>query len=689
MKRKYIFFLGLLLIFTIILSPSPQKKKSPKDLPPQHRKWLEEEVVYIITPKEKEVFLQLETDRERDIFITAFWKQRDPDPITPENEFRTEHYRRINYADQNFGREGPGAGWRSAMGRIYILLGEPAQIAGLENDSEIYPIVTWFYQGMTEYGLPNSFYVAFFKRSGIGEYELYSPVRDGPQSLIIHFRGDPGDYLTAYNKLYGIDPTVAEVSMTLIPDESGKLASPSIASEILVTSKIPNAPREKVKDDYAEKLLAYKDIIEVDYTANYIPCDAYAEVVRDASGLYFVHYLIEPKKLTFDQIGNRFRANLEVNGKVADLQGNTIYQYDRSVPIEFNQDQLNNIKDKLFSFQDLFPLAEGNYKLNILLKNTVFKEFTSMEQDISIPGPAAGMRISRLVLGNKVIRNSEYRGTNKPFLFGDFQLVISPRNDFTPQDKLYLYFQVTGLSQDLLTNGSLEYVILKEGEKVFSAAKALKDYADPVNFFEEFSLANLGSAYYKIKVSLYDQAKNEVLFEQKDFVITYLPALPRPWVLSIPQPPSENPMYANILGNQYLNKKDTGKAKSLLGEAYKKNTQSKKFALDYCRILFMDKEYPRVKEVAAPFLQSQEKYEFLSILGQSSQALGELAEAISFYKEYLSHYGTNILILNSIGECYYQLGNPEEALIAWEKSLEMNPKQENIKKMVDSIKKKK
>jgi tetratricopeptide (TPR) repeat protein len=349
---------------------------------------------------------------------------------------------------------------------------------------------------------------------------------------------------------------------------------------------------------------------------------------------------------------------------------------------------LNNIKDKLFSFQDLFPLAEGDYKLNILLKNTISKEFTSMEQSLFIPGPAAGMRMSRLVLGNRVIRNSEYRGTNKPFLFGDFQIVSSPRNDFVPQDKLYLYFQITDLSRDLLASGSLEYAILKEGEKVFSAAKTLKDYADPVNFLEEFSLVQLGPAYYKIKVSLRDQAGNEVLSEQKDFVITYLTALPRPWILSIPQPPSGNSMYANILGNQYLNKKDTEKAKSLLGEAYRKNPGSKKFALDYCRILFMDKEYPRIKEVAAPFLQSQEKYEFLSVLGQSSQALGELAEAISFYKEYLSHYGTNILILNSIGECYYQMGNPEEALVAWKKSLEMNPKQEDIKKMVDSIKKK-
>jgi len=127
-KRKYIFFLGLVLIFAMILSPSPQKKISPKDLPPQHRKWLEEEVVYIITPKEKDVFLRLETDREREIFIEAFWKARDPDPNTPENELKIEHYRRIKYADQKFGREGPGAGWRMAMGKIYILLGEPALI---------------------------------------------------------------------------------------------------------------------------------------------------------------------------------------------------------------------------------------------------------------------------------------------------------------------------------------------------------------------------------------------------------------------------------------------------------------------------------------------------------------------------------------------------------------------------------
>jgi len=680
--------LCLLFIFTIILSPSPQKKKSPKDLPPQYRKWLEEEVVYIITAKEKEVFLQLETDREREIFIEAFWKARDPDPNTPENEFKKEHYRRLNYANQWLGREGPGEGWRTDMGKIYIILGEPQSIDRFENDPQFYPVIIWFYQGMSEYGLPDSFNVVFFKQSGIGQYLLYSPVKFGPHSLLTHYQGDPGDYLAAYNKLLEIEPAVAEVSMTLIPTEAGQIVSPSIASEVLVTGKIPSAPYQRVKDSYAEKLLMYKDIVEVDYTANYIDNDACAEVIKDKSGISFVHYLIEPKKLTFEQVGDKFRAHLEVNGKVADLQGHTIYQYERSVPIDFSQEQLNNVRAKLFSFQDMFPLIEGNYRLNILLKNTISKEFTSAERDLSVFGPS-DLRFSQLVLANKVIRNSEYRGKNKPFLIDDVQLVPSPRNDFSAGDKLYLYFQVFGLTDDLKENGLLEYSILKEEEVVFSLTKNIKDYQDKMNFLEEFSLANLTTAYYKIRVSLHDRNKNELLFEQANFYVSHLPSLPRPWVLSIPLPSSENPVYANILGNQFLNKNDMATARRLLGEAYKKNPQSKTFALDYCRVLFLDKEYQKVKEAASPFLQGQEKYEFLATVGQSSQALGQLAEAISYYKEYLSHYGTNIQILNSIGECYYQLGDPQEALVAWEKSLELNPKQEKIKRMVDSIKEKK
>jgi len=231
--------------------------------------------------------------------------------------------------------------------------------------------------------------------------------------------------------------------------------------------------------------------------------------------------------------------------------------------------------------------------------------------------------------------------------------------------------------------------MLKGSEKIHSIIKNIKEYPDSTDFLEEFPLANLSPANYKIKVSLFNKNKDEILFEQSNFYISPLAFLPRPWILSIPMSSSDDPSYLNILGNQFLNKKDIKKAKSLLEKAYRKNPNSIKFALDLSRALFMGKEYQRVKQIAVPFLENQEKYKFLGILGQSCQVLGEFGEAISYYKEYLSHYGTNINVLNSIGECYYKLGNNEEALIAWEKSLEINPKQEKIKKIVESIKEKK
>ncbi|HCS48203.1 MAG TPA: hypothetical protein DIW61_08095 [Candidatus Aminicenantes bacterium] len=447
-------------------------------------------------------------------------------------------------------------------------------------------------------------------------------------------------------------------------------------------------PRESVKDAYAEKLLAYKDVVEVDYTANYIDNDYFAAVLHEKSGIAFVHYLIEPAKLTFIQAGDRFRANLEVNGKATDLAGNTIYQFDRTIPIDFSREQVESVRPKLFSFQDLFPLIEGRYKLNILLKNTMSKEFTSLERDITVP-PVSALGFSRLVLANKVIPNSAYRGQNKPFLIGDTQLVPSPRNDFSTQDRLYAYFQLHGLNQDLRDSGVLEFTISKEDQKITSTTKPLADVPDKANIMEEISLAGLTSAYYRIRVSLLDRSQKEVLFEQADFVISHLPVLPRPWVLSLPLPPSADPVFANILGNQFLNGKDRDRAKRLLAEAYRRNPAVSQYALDYCRILIEDKEYQRLKEVAGPFLQTEQQYDFLVYLGQASQALGELAEAISRYKEYLAHFGANISVLNSVGDCYYQLGNWEEARIAWQRSLEISPTQEDLKKKLESLKEKK
>ncbi len=159
------------------------------DLSPEHRKWLEEEVVYIITDKEKDIFLQIETYEERQNFIEAFWKRRDPSRATPENEFKIEHYRRIDYANTHFSKHTFRPGWKTDQGRMYIILGEPRDRKAYEAYQYLVYIDLWFYQGDVNKGLPSFFYLMFFKQHDVGEYKLYSPLIDGPISLI---RGTPG-----------------------------------------------------------------------------------------------------------------------------------------------------------------------------------------------------------------------------------------------------------------------------------------------------------------------------------------------------------------------------------------------------------------------------------------------------------------------------------------------------------------
>jgi GWxTD domain-containing protein len=693
MKKRHvvlIFALILLCGLAAVSAAGQNKKKSPKELPPQYRKWIEQDVVYIITPKERDVFLQLESDREREIFITAFWKQRDPTPGTPKNEYKDEHYRRIAYANQWLGKGTPTPGWRTDMGRIYIILGEPKSKEIYENLPDIFPTQIWFFEGMAEYGMVNAFNVVFYKPSSIPEWKLYSPLNDGPQGLLVHYKGDMANYEAAFTQLASIEPAVARVSVSLIPGEYLDSAKPAMTSEILLRQSIPAAPFEKVKDDYAEKLLRYKDMVDVDYTANYIRNESTIAVVRDRNGQFYVHYAIEPEKLNFESNEKGFHAEMEINGKIAsaDNPTRTIYQFDRLVPLDVSPEQMSRIKSKLFSYQDLFPLIPGRYRVNFLWKNRISREFSSLEADILVPA-ANAFSMSAPIVGNKSDKNSRFKGSAKSFLLNDIQLVPSPRNDFQVGETIYLFFQLSNVPADLKASGTIDYSILREGKPFKSNSRALSEIADLSNIYEEFPLTDYSPAQYQVRIAVCGADKNERLGSQFRFYITNMINLPRPFVLSKPQPPSNDPSIVNILGNQYLNNEETEKARPLLEAAYRRDPNQAKYALDFARILLLSKDYLGIKPVIAPFLADDRKWDFLQIAGQAAQSLGELAPAIDYYKSYLNHFGANILILNAVGECYLNVGGPVDALVAWEKSLQLNPNQPELKARVQKLKEKK
>jgi GWxTD domain-containing protein len=680
--KKLLWTLGVLAMCSSLFAVS--ERELIKKLPAGHQRWLTEEVVYIITPSEKEVFLQLGSDRERDSFINAFWKQRNPNPNLPENEFKKEHYRRTAYANNWFGKDSPAPGWRTDQGRIYITLGEPNHIDRFENVNEIYPTIIWFYQGMAPLGLPDSFYVVFFKKDGLGEYELYSPIKFGPQALMRNYEGDPTAYTDAYNKLVDIEPQVAAISLSLISSEPVS-NTPSLASDLLIREKIPQTPQRKINSIYAKNFLKYQGQIEIDYADNFIESSSQLNVVRDRSGYYFVHYLIEPRRFSLEEYKGKYYTTIEISGNISDPSGKMITQIARKIPIELSESQMARIKDKLFSFQDMLPVIPGKYHLTIFWKNLTTKEFTSMEKDFEIPA-AEKLGMSPLLLAN---RRSDAAGpaAYKPFRFGNSHLLPSPRNDFLVSDDLTVFLQLSGLPPELEKNGSLEFTLIRREEKVLTVTRALRDLSSLPDVIETFPLKGYSSAYYAIKVALLDGAGKEITAETADFFITPQPALPRPWVVSVPTAADDFSQFLNELGRQYLQNRDAERALPLLEKSFLRNPDNTRFGIDYCQLLLQNKEYAKVKAIALPLVKEKSRFEFTLPLGMACQGLGEYAEAISHYADYITHFGANVNVFNQIGECFIRLGDPAEALKAWEKSLGLNPKQPLIKQKVDSLRK--
>ncbi len=682
-------FLQVILLFAFAIPHlcwGSQTKKKPEELSPMFQKWLEKEVVYIISSKEKDIFLQLETDRERQIFMDAFWKIRDPNPSTPENEFKTEHYQRIAYANKMFGQDTPGEGWQTEMGRIYIILGEPNSIERYENETEVRPTIIWFYQGKMDLGLPNSFNVVFFRQEEFSDWEIYSPIVHGPYKLLRFFAEDRIDIEAAYKQLYDVNPSIAKVSMSLIPHDQASLTSPSMASDILI-SRIFETPK-KVEDEYAVKLLKYKDIIEVEYTANYIGNDSFVQTIQEERGLFLVHYLIEPKRLSLELYEDSYHTTLDISGQVTDAEGKTIFQFNKPLPLKFNSNQFEQIKSKLFCYQDAFPMVGGTYNFHLLMKNKVSREFTSFEKQITIPS-SAKFQMSPLCLAHSK-KQSPYVGQIKPFKVKDQQMYISPKRDFSKEENLHVYFELYGVPEGIRRGGKVKVTITKSDEIIKEQIREGALWPQDNKFLISFPLTEMSPANYGIRASVQNSDGNEVLFEQKFFYISHRLSLPRPFISTELLAPTDNAVYDYILGGQHFNKGQVQTAKTLLERAYRKEPLNFKYALGFAQVLFQLRRQQEVLDILLPFVQGDTpQHAAYNLIGRSYMILGQYAQAVESFQAYLDYFGTNLRVLNDLGECHFQMGNREDALVAWKKSLELDPYQKEIQEKVNQLEGKK
>jgi len=688
-KLKWLIFL-LVFLLTVSSLPSALKIKE-KDLSERYREWLKL-TRYIILPQEKEVFMQLTTERDRDIFIEAFWRQRDPTPGTPQNEYKEEHMKRFIHANTKLRRSTPREGWMTDMGKIHILLGSPNSIERFDSQAGIHSCQVWYYYGEKEKGFPTYFALVFFQRGGSGEYKLYNPTSDGPISLLVDPQGlDMMMYREAYERISKLAPSLAELSLTMIPGQRPSNFIPSPGNNIIL-SKIYESPKKDVSPKYATHFMNYKGVVSTEYLTNYVENTSYAALIIDPLlNLNFVHFSISPKNISFDYFEQKdqYYCNFQIN--VSLRKGDDIiFQYSKDFPFYFSPSDTEKIKANGISIQDSFPTIEGSYSLNVLVQNSVGKEFSVFEENISVPENSSPAQIIGLVLGLQSEDRSDH--LHIPFKIGNKKLLVDPHNTYTRTEEVAFFFNLTNVTEKLWREGMVDvFVSGLSHQEPFQKSLSidLKDYqyTETISIFHQVSLQELPPEYYRMRIVLKDGKQG--LIDEKDttFIVSPKEVVPHPVTLAKSFPLANSFLYFYSLAYQYERVEELEKAEDAFTRAYTMNPWYQEGLVDYARFLLKIRKFRRSLELIEG-IKDDEKFQFSYYLlrGKAYMGMANFQDAIINFLEGNKIYNSDVSLLNSLGYCYYKTNQIDKALDVLEASLRLNPGQKDIQALIDKIK---
>lgn len=422
------FLLAVVLLVSLVAAGEARAGGAP--LNKKHKKWLEEEVVYIISDEERKAFLSLASDEEREKFLQRFWDIRDPTPGTPQNEYKEEHYRRIEYANSYFRSEWNPEGWRSDRGKIYIILGPPASRQFHTSGGEIYPIELWFYT-TNEPALPPFFYVMFYQRYGMSDYRLYSPYIDGPDKLV-RASGSENSRANSFRFLNDYNPELARASLTLIPSEPADLTTPSLTSDGMLM-KIVNLKNDKFHRERIEQQGRLREQVSVRITFDVPALEVVAFPLRDPAGEPFIHYALqipEPQNYSLGRYQDQSYLALEAQVRVLDSKKKLIYEKTQEAVVYYTDAQLDTVRKQALSFEDRLAAVPGDYTLEFTLLNRVDRVYHQGTVTVRVePKTVPALTVSEPVL---IQRCQTARGSEEPFVIGNSRCLVQARKEVAP-----------------------------------------------------------------------------------------------------------------------------------------------------------------------------------------------------------------------------------------------------------------
>jgi GWxTD domain-containing protein len=507
-----------------------QEEKLRKELETPYKKWLNEDVTYIITDEERKAWKRLSTDDERQQFIEQFWLRRDPTPDTEENEFKEEHYRRIAYANERFASGIPG--WKTDRGRIYITFGPPDEIdshpSGGTYDRPIeegggttstFPFEKWRYRYIE--GIGNDVNVEFVDTTMTGEYHM--TMDPSEKDALTHV---PGAGLTLYEQM-GLTNQAARFNRTdgttLGTGNQPLPASMNEFERLELFSKLQRPPAVKFKDLEA--------VVSSSIRYNTLPFKVKADYIRitDSTILTTITVLFERRDLQFQQKDNVAKSTVNIFGRITSIAGRMVNTFEDPVTIEVPSDLLGKAIEGASVYQKAIPLAPGMYRLNVVCKDIVGGNMTTYPMALTVPHfEEDKLASSSLILADLIEKvPTKSIGTGQ-FVIGDTKVRPRMNDTFDRTERLGIYTQFYNFSPDEKTqkpNGSIQYEITKSGSD-----KPVLDYTEEVTAIPGASaqqvtvekllpLQSLEPGLYTLRMKVVDKNRNETLTPTASFTV--------------------------------------------------------------------------------------------------------------------------------------------------------------------------
>jgi GWxTD domain-containing protein len=704
--------LSFLAIASLALASPAAPDEREEKLPEPYRTWLREEVTYIISKVEREAFLSLSTESERKSFVEVFWRKRDPNPSTPENEYRIEHYERLAYVNEFFGRDTFRPGWQTDRGRYYILLGKPNTRRPLEASDEVYPAELWFYNDpdLKYMGLPPFFHLLFFRRQGIGELELYSPLSDGPKALLTGYQTVANDFRDdverAYDKLMAVDAELAQASLSFRTDEgdTAQFQNPAFGTLALLDD-IAGSPYDRLDTSYAERLDFERGNVESDYLFTYVPSFGLARVLPGPGRAHYFHWAIEldAQSVGFvkdDERGSyatMFVASLEIvplhdeNRLVVDER--------RESFVSLTESQAESSLKLPISYSGMTPLIPGQYRARAILRNRAcpsrdetdcIKSYALFESDLNVPEwQEERPELSELVLayGREPV---EGEPLYRPFRFGTTAIFPNPRAVYAIGDVLVAAVE----PRNAPPASRIRFEIHGEEDASRAWVSRTADLSSVASgpLVQDLSLDGLQGGRFELVAALVDSAGKELTRRASPFVVSPRTSIARPGVRgSIAPPRPEVPgVVSMVLGEQYLKLEQKERARAHFELALNENQKLAPARELLAGLLLESGEIDGVFAILDPLIRNvpgaAERFEVLAILGQAHFHRKEYAEAVATLEKAITLRRPDPRLLNALALSHHELGDDARAQELLERSLSLDPDQKPVKDLLESLK---